>query len=403
VAAVDAKSAVERALGDDDLAPWRSPDLFLATGKAAVRMAAAIPCHVPGILLIPRTAAQPEVVAGRRVLRADHPVPTIEGMAASEQIVSVLGGLGVGRRLLYMVSGGTSSLFEVPRAGIQATSLIATYRALLTCGAPIDEVNVVRRALSQLKGGGMLRMTAADVLTLAVSDVAGDDPATIGSGPSVEVSGRTEDARSILARTGLWATLPADVRAAIVTGTKSEPPRARDCGVRVVTKVADAVAAATREIGARGYAVATGVGELRGDATAAAQAVATRIEQAIRSARGSVAFALGGETTVRVPAEAAAGGRNQHLAAEVALRLAGHEHFALACGGTDGRDGTTPYAGAVVDGETAMRAAAAGQGLARALASYDASKALVAAGDVLDTGDTGTNVGDLLVAAVSSR
>ena len=249
----------------------------------------------------------------------------------------------------------------------------------------------------------MLRATAADVLTLAVSDVPGDDPATIGSGPSVEVGEQPDRARAVLERIGLWKTLPRDVRAAVEERPAAAPVRARHVGFRVVCSVADAVNAASDELAERGYDVVTDAGELDGDAGRAAGTIASRIERLLAERGERFAFALGGETTVQVPASAVSGGRNQHLAAGIALRLAAQGEFAVVCGGTDGRDGATAYAGAVVDARTASRAAQAGHDLARAIATFDTSTALVAADDVLQTGDTGTNVGDLVVAAGSPR
>lgn len=403
VAAADGREAVVRALARAELSGWREPDFFIATGKAAAGMADALPKNVNGIILLPRAAPDPPPCAARRVLRADHPVPTPEGMAAAESVLAAARALGGSQRLLYLVSGGTSSLFEVPRAGVEPASLIGIYERLVTSGAAIGEINVVRRAFSAVKGGGLLRATEAEVLTLAMSDVPADDPAVIGSGPTVEVAESARDARVVLERRGLWNGLAPDLRAVLESPALGSPRRGRSAGFHIVSSAADAVRAASAELTRRGYALSSPpLPALSGDALAAADMVAETILRE-RERPGRWGLVAGGETTLAVPTGAGHGGRNQHLAAAVAARLAGVGGFALLCGGTDGIDGTGVFAGGLVDGGSAGRAEAAGLGLEHALASFATTTALEAAGDVLHTGATGTNVGDLLVAACTSR
>jgi glycerate-2-kinase len=261
-------------------------------------------------------------------------------------------------------------------------------------------MNVVRRALSAVKGGGLARAAAAaSVLTLAVSDVLDDDPATIGSGPTVPVADDCAAARAVLERFGLWKSAGEDVRGALdaPAATLGAVPASNE--MAIVCSAARSVAGARDALRARGYELpAPPLARLTGDAQDASRAVAAGIATQLERARGRWAFTLAGETTVSVPAEAGSGGRNQHLAACVAVALAGRRGFACVAAGSDGVDGNSLNAGAVVDGDTAARAAASGTDLAAAVRRFDTASALEAAGDALRTGATGTNVGDLLVA-----
>jgi glycerate-2-kinase len=401
LAAADPQTAVERVLGRDDLASWRDADLVIATGKAAAPMARAAGHRAHGFVLLPTGAPAADVPSGMRVLRGAHPVPSREGVEASGTILRAAAALRPDERLLYLLSGGTSSLFEVPRDGVTLDSLAALYRALVECGAAIGEMNLVRRTLSQTKGGGLARAAGcAAILTLAVSDVVGDDPATIGSGPTVRVADEPDAAASVLERYHLWGSVADDVRRAL------RRPRAEPGGVlqptrfEIVCSAAHSVGAAAAELRLRGYDVVTPPANvLTGEATAAADLIAAEAGRRLDRASMPWGFVMGGETTVRLGPAAGRGGRNLHVASAIALRLAGRAGFACAVAGTDGIDGNSDFAGAIVDGGTAARAAGCGRDLAAALARFDTAAALEAAGDALSTGPTGTNVGDLLVMA----
>jgi glycerate 2-kinase len=375
--------------------------LLVATGKAAATMARGADAGVRGYVLLPRSADASHLADGLEVLRADHPVPSPAGVAASARILAAVATLGAGKRILYLVSGGTSALFEVPRTGIDVQSLIAAHRALLASGAPIHEMNVVRRALSAVKGGGFARAArGANLLTLAVSDVADDDPLTIGSGPTVESADDPSAARAVLERYGLWEGVALDVRSALTRTPKRSEPAPSGSRYEVVCSIETAVEASRSALVARGYSTEP-AGPLDGDAMAAAERLSRRITRAL-DVDEQRAVVVGGETTVRLTAAAGRGGRNHHVAAALALALAGRGGFACVVGGTDGIDGNTDCAGALVDGGTAAGAARAGFPLARALERFDTGSALAAAGAALRTGATGTNVGDLVVAVTAA-
>jgi glycerate-2-kinase len=376
--------------------------LTVATGKAAAAMIRGCGPDVRGFALCPQDQAVGAIPAAVQLLRASHPVPNDAGIDASRRILAGVSALGPGDRLLYLVSGGTSSLFEVPVDGIDARDLEAVYTLLLGCGAPIEEVNVIRAAISRVKGGGLSRAAgAAAVVTLAISDVHSDDPRIIGSGPTVDDGPDFHAARDLIAARGLAQRLPVAVRNHLERGRGVAPAgRLGSREYHVVASVRHAEAACRSFLENAGYRVVDPpMAHLRGDVQDAATAIASMIATLGRS-EGRCAFCVGGETTVTLPPHPGKGGRNCHLAALLALRLAGRKGFACTVGGSDGVDGASAAAGAGVDGETAARAEAAGHALAEAVARFDTGRALRACGAALATETTETNVGDLVVVAV---
>ncbi len=329
-------------------------------------MARATGVQARGYVLLPHGVAAEGLAAGLRVLSGAHPVPDTQGLAASAEIFQAVENLGEGQHLLFLLSGGTSSLFEVPREGVSEQHLIETYRRLLLGGEPIEAVNRGRSQLSAVKSGGLARAaTPAVITTLAVSDVAGDDPAVIGSGPSYQ-------------------------RGAV--GARER--------FRVVASGRHAAAAAREHLAERGYEIADVPEELLyGDVADAAARISEMIEKMLGSSR-AVAAVAAGETTVRVSGTPGAGGRCTHLALRLAQVLEGAGSFACVVAGTDGRDGSCDAAGALIDQTTAQRVRRAGADATAALTAFDSLSALRACGDDLVTGDTGTNVGDLLVVTI---
>ena len=400
--AADPQRTVEQRLARADCRAWRRPTLVVATGKAAAGMARALDPQVRGFVLLPVGVDAAALPSGLEILRGGHPVPTAQGIAASARILSAVSRLERGDRLLYLVSGGTSALFEVPRDDVRAEDLIETYRALLASGAPIQAVNVVRRALSRVKGGGLARAAwPAEVLALAISDVTDDDPATIGSGPTVprrEASGAASD---FLARYRLRERVPAAIVAALARPQRALP-RMIATRFEIVCSNVRSRQAASRHLVEAGYRRARPTrAVLEGDVAEAARMLCAAVDRLLR-AGGRRAFVVGGETTVRLRSPVGVGGRNQHLAALVALGLAEREEFALMAGGTDGIDGGSEAAGALVDGRTAGRAAAGGASLDEAVRNLDSGSALAGVGASVRTGPTGTNVGDLVVVATAA-
>jgi glycerate 2-kinase len=414
-------AAVDRALAArPEIRGSLDRTLVIATGKAAAAMARGVGPAARGILIVPETTTCSDLPVGMRVELGGHPLPTCEGIAASRAVLGAVERLTDRDRLLYLVSGGTSALFEVPLPGIADDDIIDTYALLLASGMPIGEMNCVRRALSAVKGGGLARAVPdCEIVTLAVSDVPGDVPADIGSGPTVAVDDPPPRALDLCGRYGLTGALPPSVLSVLRaraegSGLARKLVMAKAAGrsavgsasssFHVVVSANEAEDAAEGRLAELGYEVVSPpIPRLTGDAAEAAWALLPALDAARGGPRR--AFVISGETTVRLPARHGRGGRNQHIACIVAGGLAGQGGFACMVGGTDGRDGNSDAAGGLVDGATAERAAAAGKDLRDAVEQFDSATALAAAGDAVFTGPTGTNVGDLLVAAfgISTR
>jgi glycerate-2-kinase len=381
------------------------PVLVVGAGKAALAMgraaatAAGDACR-GGRLIVPHGGAGP-CPGGVAVATGRHPIPDDAGAAATAELLDAVAAADEKTLVVAVLSGGASALLVAPAADVTLADKQAVTAALLGAGAPIDALNLVRRHCSRVKGGGLARAAAraAGLWALLLSDVVGDDPEVIASGPASADPTTFADAVAVLAR----HLAPPDVPPAIVTrlarGAAGEladtvkpgdPLLARVRSV-VVGDNRTAVAAAAEAATARGYAVDVVAEPLTGDAADTGRALARR---ALALAPGG-ALVAGGETTVR--ARGGSGGRSQHLALAAAIELAGFPIVLLAAG-TDGVDGPTDAAGACVDGETVARAQAAGADPAEALAATDSHGLLARTGDLVRTGSTGTNVADVVVA-----
>lgn len=360
-----------------------------------------------------------------RLLPASHPLPDEGSLAAGEAALTLAGSLAAGDLLLVLLSGGGSALLEAPIPPLTLPDLRGATRALQRAGADIGELNTVRRALSRLKGGGLLAAAgAARVATLALSDVMGDAPEAIASGPTVPSPTGPEEALAVIARRGLMAELP-DVAAALArrvapgaAGAAGAPaagplaagapgaggpatlrPDAPYCVVGSNRIAAEAARAAAAEIGfdARIETLAFS-GEAR-----AAGARAGRAARGVRE-RGEPTAApacliLGGETTVTVTG-GGRGGRNLEVALGAAIAMEGTPRAAVLSFATDGVDGASDAAGALVTGETIGRARAAGLSPEGALERNDTDPFFRVLGDLWMSGPTGTNVNDLTLVLV---
>jgi len=338
------------------------------------------------------------------VLHGGHPVPDDAGLHATARLLDAVRAAGPETLVLVLLGGGASSLLVAPAGAVALADKRAITAALLASGADIAALNTVRKHCSRIKGGGLARAArnAAAVWTLLLSDVAGDDPAIIASGPTVADATTFADARAVVARWLARDAVPEGVRAHLdagLAGRVEESVKPGDPVLdHVVTRVlagnrtaVDAAAAAARRLGFEPHVIGEA---LRDDAERAARRVVAALDLAPR--HRPVAVVAGGETTVRV-VRGGRGGRSQHLALTAALALAGRPGIVLAAG-TDGIDGPTHAAGACVDGETVARARARGFDAVAALAATDSNPLLAASGDLLRTGPTGTNVADLVVA-----
>jgi glycerate 2-kinase len=368
----------------------------MAAGVEAVRP----PVSTSGLVIVAaRDALAP---AGVDIRVAGHPSPDARGLRASAELIRTAAAAR-GDPIVCLISGGASSLLVRPAPPIRLDDLVAVNRVLLACGADIREVNAVRKHLSIVKGGGLLRLaTTRPLLTLIVSDVVGDDPSDIGSGPSVPDPTTFADAMHVIDRYALAAHLPIAVRDRLRRGVdgleretvKPGDPAIAGTEVAVVGCNAQAVAAATDAAERLGYETLVEPSSLVGDTTEAAHAWARRIVGAIEGRRRCAI--IGGETTVTVVGRGR-GGRNQEFALAAATPLRGRR-IAVLSAGTDGIDGPTDAAGAFVDGSTLDRAAAGGLDPVAALNANDSHTFFDQLGDLLRCGPTGTNVMDLKIA-----
>lgn len=384
--------------------------VVVAMGKAAFTMAAAaedvLGATAEGIA-VGVSSSGPLRRLQTRI--AGHPVPDARGLAAAEEVERLAGGLGREDLLLVLVSGGASALLPAPVASVPLAEKAALTSALMRAGASIHELNTVRKHLSRLKGGLLARTAApARVVALVLSDVVGDDLATIASGPVSPDPTTYKDALDVLAARGALDVAPAATRH-LQAGARGSAPETPKPGApefrRVVAEVIGSnrlsAAAAAREakrLGLRPLVLTT---TLEGEAREVSPALVSVLRECMESgrpARPPVCLLAGGETTVTVRGDGR-GGRNQEIAVAAVEPLDRCPGPAvLASLATDGVDGASDAAGGVVDGRSAARARALGLAPAAAfLAASDSSGFLAPLGDLIVTGPTGTNVVDITV------
>lgn len=357
VAACDPARATARALAGDDVRRLLGKRVVhvAAVGKAARAMAAGAARAlggrvVGGVVVVPEGAPAVPLPAALEVREAAHPVPDARSEAAGRALLQLAGRVPPDAALLALVSGGASALAAVPAPGLTLEEKIAKVGEVVRAGAPIAEINRVRASLSAIKGGRLAAACRAPVVTVAVSDVVGDDLAVIGSGPTI-------------------------------------PPRPGDHAI-LASGLGTLAEAARAALGEDATIVDAGV-------TGDVDALAARIVEAIRTRAGALVWT--GEPTIAVGPSPGRGGRARHVALVVARALAGVPGWTLLAAGSDGIDGTPDAAGAIVDGDT-WAAIADGEG---ALARHDAGTAL--APFALVTGPTGVNHADLYVAVTAPR
>jgi hydroxypyruvate reductase len=419
VAAADPARAVWRAVRRDGarlVIEGRDYDLVrLATvvvvgaGKGSARMAVAL----EGLLgdritagVVTTRYGYAEPLTRITLIEAGHPLPDAAGMAGAQQIAALTGSAGADALVLVALSGGGSALLPLPAPGITLAEKIATTDLLLRSGATIAEVNTVRKHLSRVKGGQLARLAApARLVTLILSDVIGNPLDAIASGPTVPDPTTFADALAIADRYGLRATLPAPVRAYLdrgATGGEPETPKPGDpifvnTQAVIVGDIALAAGAAAERAEALGYEVRLCGTTTQGEARDVGARFGSMLQEARERAAPAgrpLCLVMGGETTVTVRGRGR-GGRNQELALGAAGPIAGLPATLVASLGTDGTDGPTDAAGAVVDGETLARARARGLDAAAALANNDAYSFFETLEDLIITGPTNTNVNDL--------
>ena len=306
-----------------------------------------------------------------------------------------------GDLVIALISGGGSALLELPQPGLSLADLQTTTDALLKCGATIHEINCIRARLSQLKGGGLARLAyPASVLGLILSDVVGNALDVVASGPTVPLASSTADARAIIDKYHLHSALPIAVLKCLKQQTsdeKSAYPSQQAVENRLIASnrlAGEAAVAAAKKLGYEAFFLAD-------DWQGEAREVGNKFAQLLidRAGHGPKCYVIGGETTVTIRGTGK-GGRNQEAALAAAIALAGRPNIALAAFATDGVDGPTDAAGAVVSGDTVKRAGLLGLDPRQYLDANNAYPFFSALGDLIITGPTGTNVNDLLFGLV---
>ncbi len=422
VAAVRPGELVAAALVREPLRDWVSQGrrvIVLGAGKAGAAMAAGVETaladrleRVTGLVNVPEDAVRP-LRAVR--LHAGRPAgvnsPTEAGVAGSDEMLRLAAAAGPEDVGLCLLSGGGSALLPAPVEGVSLADKQAVTALLHGCGAPIGEMNCVRKHLSRIKGGRLAEAFRGRLLvSLIISDVVGDPLDVIASGPTVADPTTFADALAVLRKYDLTEKAPASVRHHLeegAAGRRPETPKRPPGTVQnlVLGSNAVALAAAEREAERRGYRVVNLGAFIEGE-TAEVARVAAGVVRSIRADDRPVGppacLLLGGETTVRLPAGHGQGVRNQEfvLAALDHLGAVGCEGVVLLSGGTDGEDGPTDAAGAVADSQTWERARLLAIAPAEFLGRHDAYHFFSKTGDLLRTGLTGTNVMDVRVLLV---
>jgi hydroxypyruvate reductase len=347
-----------------------------------------------------------------RIVEGGHPIPDEAGARGTNLILNMLGQLSSNDRAFVLLTGGASSLLSAPAPGITLAEKSDVHRRLVLSGATINEINTVRKHISSVKGGGLLRRcNGARVCTLVISDVIGNDLATIGSGPTVPDPSTFQDALEVLRSHALADLVPRSVVARLADGARGQLPETLkrlpstylNSAPIIVADIDSALDGVTRCARANGAVVNLQEKPMDGDTHAAARAFARWILGATRGRRAGgtpLVFAAGGETTLTVRGRGR-GGRNQEFALMVAFELSGYPNVSVLVAGTDGTDGPTDVAGAFVDGTTLERATKHGQNPREILEKNDSYRLFDSTGDHFRTGPTGTNVMDMCIGVVS--
>lgn len=385
------------------------PLRLLSAGKAAVAMARAFVAATPrpileGLVIAPAHAGvDVELPAPLTLHAAAHPLPDERSERAGRSALALASRVSSGERLVVLLSGGASALMAVPAAGLTLADKQQVTARLLSRGADITALNTVRKHLSAIKGGRLAAACAGETTAWALSDVVGDDPGVIASGPTVPDATTTADARAVLGRFGPADDFPAAVRThldrrdpAAETPKPGDPifDRVRTTVIGSARLSLDGAAEAAR---ARGYRVIIRETAVVGEARAAARAHAEWLIGLpdLPNPSHPLCVLSSGETTVTVRGSGR-GGRNQEFALALAPWLS-RGPLVAASVGTDGIDGPTDAAGACVDGTTISRASARGLDWRTALDANDSWSFFAALGDLIRTGPTDTNVGDIQV------
>ena len=383
--------------------------IVVGAGKASAAMAAGLDAAWPDVALsgVVVTRYGYAVPAGRiAIVEAAHPVPDAASEIAARRILDAVGGLSADDLVIALVSGGGSALMTAPAGAMTLADKQAVNKALLASGATIAEMNVVRKHLSAIKGGRLAQAALpARVVTLVISDIPGDDPAAIASGPTLPDASTKRQAREIVARYGL--DLPPAARAVIDFDDETAKPGAFASDVRMIASPMLALQAAAEAARAEGLTPLVLGDALEGEAREAGILMAGMARSVAAHGLPVAAPAVllsGGETTVSIGAgPAGRGGRNTEFLLSLAVALAGAADIWAISGDSDGIDGTEDAAGALVAPDTLARAAQAKLEARHFLAVHDSYSFFDSVGDLIRTGPTLTNVNDIRAILIAPK
>ena len=394
-------------LGDIfNLRPGQKVYVF-GSGKASVGMAKSLRAILGervGTGVVVTNQQIDEDLSPFRVVSGSHPVPDEKSIGAAELLREGLASLSSNDFFIYLLSGGSSALIEKPVQGVSLDEIQATTRLLLHSGVPIQEINVVRKHLSMVKGGRLAECTMAAGIVLVISDVIGDDLSVIGSGPLYFDPSTYRQCREIMENAAIWGKIPASVRNIIARGEKgniAETPKHAKETIRHYLLGTNRVALeyarrAAMQYGLNAYLLSSSLsGEAR-EVAKVLMAIAGNISAFHEPFEPPVCLLFGGETTVTVHGTGR-GGRNQEFVLAALAEIGGQDNILVLSGGTDGIDGNSPAAGAIGDISLRKEAARNGLSLPAYLANNDAYGFFRAVGGLLETGPTGTNVMDLII------
>lgn len=390
------------------------PVTVVGAGKAALEMS--VECadlcgddlRGGAVAVVPQRLEQlGERPAAFTAYPASHPLPDARNVQAAQAIADAARGLGADDTLVVLISGGGSAMLTLPAGDLSLDDLRAVTEALQKAGAPITDLNCVRKHCEQLKGGGLARLASpARVYAFILSDVVGDPLDVIASGPTAPDPTTYADALGVLSRYNLRDVSPA-VTAHLEAGVRGDHPETAKPGADVFTRVTNtligsnrmAVEAVRRQAEAQGWRIEAVEIGVEGEAREVGERLAARAKALHAAGAGPACLITGGETTVTVRGDGL-GGRNQELALAAALALDGAEGVVVASFATDGVDGPTKAAGAIATGQTVPRAREQGIDAAGYLARNDSSRFFEQVGGLIVLGPTGTNVNDVMLALV---
>ena len=383
--------------------------LVLGAGKAAVNMAKYVERLLSkyisrGFIVVPKGLHEGHGLKKIKAAPSTHPFPSDLGLKAAQEMLRYAEEVTEKTLTIFLLSGGASALLPLPAPPLTLQDKIEVTKLLLESGATIHEVNAVRKHLSAIKGGWLgKRLARGRVLSLILSDVVGDDIETIGSGPTAPDPTTFRDVYDILRRYSIWEKAPESVRQRITMGLEGkieETPKPGDPAFKKITNlviagIRDACAAAASYLKSRGFKCSILTRFMEGEASQIGIFLAGILRE-LSEKKGKYAVICGGETTVTVRGSGL-GGRNQELALSASIKMRGLRNCCLISVGTDGIDGVSEAAGAIVDPETYQDALRMGLNPIEFLKNNDSNTFFDKVGGAIYTGPTGTNVGDLTI------